>query len=194
MNSKPPAAATITAVLASLIVIGLSGPAAAASEVPPPGVGGTTIIAYLDALDTVDASPALAVASPRSAAFRYAEHQVAFEESRREIGLEASVAVMTPLGAGRFQLCSGEVTPSCPVFADFTADRAGLISAFTVDGVEITPRIGDPSDPGAFWPGDCASAVVLPNGAQRRTDRHARGRRDVRLLHRLDFRLHRSCG
>ena len=60
--------------------------------------------------------------------------------------------MITPQGAGRFQLCSGEVTPSCPVFADFTADGAGLISAFTVDGIDITPRVGDPSDPVAFGP------------------------------------------
>ena len=109
-----------------------------------------TILRYLDALDSVDASPALTVASPRSAAWRYAEHQVAVEEASREYGLGATTSVVTPLGGRRFQLCSEEISDSCPVFGDFTTDSAGLIRSFTVDGVDITSRIGDPSDPLRF--------------------------------------------
>ena len=38
------------------------------------------------------------------------------------------------------------------MFADFVADEAGLIVSFTVNGVDITGRIGDPSDPVTFGP------------------------------------------
>ena len=38
------------------------------------------------------------------------------------------------------------------MFGDFTADSNGRISAFTVDGIDITPRLGDPSDAVTFGP------------------------------------------
>jgi hypothetical protein len=131
------------------LVISASTPSTL-SSVAAVGGGEATILTYLDALDTVDASPALAVASPRSAAWRYAEHQVAYQEASRENGFGASTNEVTPVGDGSFQVCSGTATQSCSEFADFTTDSAGLISAFTVNGADITPRLGDPSDPATF--------------------------------------------
>ena len=109
-----------------------------------------SIVVYLENLGTVDPAPALAVASPRSAAWRYAEHQVAFETAAQASGLAASEDVISPRGNGRFQNCSSPVAQDCVVFGDFLADTAGLISAFTVDGVDITPRLGDPSETVTF--------------------------------------------
>jgi hypothetical protein len=53
-------------------------------------------------------------------------------------------------GSGRFQSCSAVTGEPCAVFADFVADEAGLIVSFTVNGVDITGRIGDPSDSATF--------------------------------------------
>ena len=76
-----------------------------AIAVGPSGVDEASIIAYLETLDTVDASPALAVASPRSAAWRYAEHQVAYEVACRENGVSPSADVISPRGPGQLQSC-----------------------------------------------------------------------------------------
>jgi hypothetical protein len=143
----------------ALVAIGLTGlslvgsaagAVASTGTAEPAGVEVAAVVQYLEALDTVDASPALAVASPRSAAWRYAEHQVAFEVARRASGSAAAADVVSPLDEGRFQTCPDARTPFCAVFGDFSADSSGRISAFTVDGVDISPRVGDPSDATAF--------------------------------------------
>ena len=70
------------------------------------------------------------MASPRSAAWRYAEHEVGVEEVNRENGAGASTSVITPLDRGSFLLCWGGASDGCPLFSNFVTDSAGLISAF----------------------------------------------------------------
>ena len=76
-------------VLASVVGISLAVPVSAAGAASSSDLDEETILTYLDVLDTVNAARALAVASPRSAAWRYAEHQVAVEEANRENGFAA---------------------------------------------------------------------------------------------------------
>src|SRR6187397_1535536 len=97
-------AVEVSVLSASLIGPSLIGdPTVAAETNEQPGVDVASIVGYLEALSTVDASPALAVASPRSPAWRYAEHQVAFEVALRENGSAPAADIISPLSDGRFQ-------------------------------------------------------------------------------------------
>ena len=55
--------------------------------------------------------------------------------------------VITPQGDGRYQLCSGAVSTHARCSPTSPPTRRGYPSAFTVDGVDISDRLGDPSDP-----------------------------------------------
>lgn len=147
------------------VIIGLVGivmasatatPVVTASTAPPDAV----IEDYIGAFTESDPGVAQDYTQPDSPAYWYAAFKSAQAASSEQTGSRLEPLIVKAAG-GEAELCAPEdPAQACATFAGFEADDAGRIVTFTINGIDIAPRLGPGGDPVDIDPAVSAQLLV----------------------------------